>query len=70
MLLKLECFKYATSMDFKMVYYHIILRKYASNLCTIILPRVNYNYKRLPMGVIKSLEIFQEKMYKIFKGFK
>ena len=38
MLLKLEGFQYATSLDLNMGYYHIRLIKNASNLCTIILP--------------------------------
>ena len=39
MLLKLEGFQYATSLNLKMIYYHIQLSYNTSNLCTIILPR-------------------------------
>ena len=52
-----------------MGYYHIRLSKNASNLCTIILPWVKYSYKHLPMGVAKSLDIFQQKMNDLFHGF-
>ena len=38
MLLKLNGFQYATSLDINMVYYHIILTSDATNLCRIILP--------------------------------
>ena len=38
MLFKLEGFQYATSLDLKMVLYHIRLSKNARNLCMIILP--------------------------------
>ena len=38
MLLELEGFQYAMSLDLNMGYYHIRLRTNASNLCTIILP--------------------------------
>ena len=38
MLLKLECFKYDTSLDLNMGYYHIQL---SENLCTTILPQRN-----------------------------
>ena len=38
MLLNLEGFQYATSLDLNMGYYHILLSEQASNLCTIILP--------------------------------
>ena len=68
-LLNLEGFQYATSLDLNMGYYHIRLREQAINLCTIIPPCVKYRYKRLPMGVSNSPDIFQEKMNKIFHGF-
>ena len=37
-LLRLQGFHYATSLDLNMVYYHIQISKNVSNLCTIILP--------------------------------
>ena len=37
MLLKLDNFQYAMSLDLNMEYYNIQLRKNASNLCTMIL---------------------------------
>ena len=37
MLLNLEGFQYATSLDLNLFYYHIRLSNQASNLCTIIL---------------------------------
>ena len=39
--LKLEIFKYTTSLYFKMEYYHIILTNNASTLCVIILMQLN-----------------------------
>ena len=68
-LLKPEGFKYANSLNLNMVYHHIGLRKYASNLFTIIIPWGKYRKKLLPMGVSNSLGIFQEKMNKLFHGF-
>ena len=41
-LLKLESFQYATSLDLNMGYYHIRLGKKSSNSCTIIPPREKY----------------------------
>ena len=52
-----------------MGYYHIRLSEKASNLCMIILPWVKYQYKRLTMGVVNSLDIFQQKMNDLFHGF-
>ena len=49
-----------------MGYYYIRLSKEAINLCTIILPWVEYKYKRPPMGVCNSPYVFQAKMNKIF----
>ena len=69
MLLKLEGFEYATSLDLNMGYYHIRLSKNANNLCTIILPCRKYRYKRLPMGVANSPDIFQKKMNNLYHGF-
>ena len=68
-ILNLEGFQYATSLYLNMGYYHIRISKQASNLCTIILPWGKYRYKRLPMGVSNSPEIFQEKVNKMFRGF-
>ena len=69
MILNLEGFQYTTSLELNMGYYHIRLREQASNLCTIILPWVNYQYKRLPKGISNSLDIFQEKLNEMFHGF-
>ena len=62
MLLKLEGFKYATSLDLNMGYYHIELSPFSKRLCTIVLPWGKYEYQRLPMGLCNSPDIFQEKM--------
>ena len=69
MLLKLEGFQYATSLDLNMGYYHILLSENASNLCKIIIPWGKYRYKRLPMRVANSPDIFQQKMNDLFHGF-
>ena len=65
-LLNLEGFQYVAPLVLNMVYYHIRFIDQASNLCTIILPWGNYKYKRLPMGICKSPEIFHEKMNEMF----
>ena len=70
MLLKLEGFQYATSIDLNMRYYHIQLIKNVSNLCTIIIPWGGYCYKCLLMGIANSPDIFQHKMNDLFHGFK
>ena len=62
MLLKLEGFQYATSLDLNMGYYHIELTPHSKSLCTIVLPWGKYEYQRLPMGLSNSPDIFQEKM--------
>ena len=62
MLLKLEGFQYATSLDLNMGYYHIELSPESKKLCTIVLPWGKYEYQRLPMGLCNSPDIFQEKM--------
>ena len=62
LLLKLEGFTYATSLDLNMGYYHIELSPHTRELCTIVLPWGKYEYQRLPMGLCNSPDIFQEKI--------
>ena len=69
MLLKLDVFQYAMSLDLNLGYYYILLRKNPSNLCTIVLPYGKYWYKCLPMGFVNSPHIFQQKMNNLFHGF-
>ena len=68
MLLNLEGFKYATSLDLNMGYYHLELSPDSRELCTIVLPFGKYEYLRLPMGLCNSPDIFQEKMNELFDG--
>jgi RNase H-like domain found in reverse transcriptase/Reverse transcriptase (RNA-dependent DNA polymerase)/Retroviral aspartyl protease len=68
LLLKLEGFKYATSLDLNMGYYHIELSSNSKELCTIVLPWGKYEYQRLPMGLCNSPDIFQEKMSDLMTG--
>ena len=59
---KIDGFSYATTLDLNMGYYTIRLDPDASRVCTIIFPWGKYSYKRLPMGIAGSPDIFQEKM--------
>lgn len=68
LMLLLEGFMFATSLDLNTGYYHIKLTPNSKNLCTILLPWGKYRYKRLPMGLSNSPDIFQEKMTSIFAG--
>ncbi len=68
LLLKLEGFQYATSLDLNMGYYHIELNPDSKKLCTIVLPFGKYEYQRLPMGLSNSPDIFQEKMSDLMEG--
>jgi hypothetical protein len=62
---KLSGFKYATTIELSMGYYHIQLDLEAQTLCTTILPWGKYQYERLPMGVKTSPDIFST-MYVFF----
>jgi hypothetical protein len=68
LLLKLEGFQYATSLDLNMGYYHIELTPNSKRLCTIVLPWGKYEYQKLPMGLCNSPDIFQEKMSTLMAG--
>jgi hypothetical protein len=47
--------------------YTIRLDPDASKICTIIFPWGKYSYKRLPMGIAGSPDIFQGKMSKLME---
>ena len=68
LLLRLEGFQWATSLDLNMGYYHIELTPYSKRLCTIVLPWGKYEYQRLPMGLCNSPDIFQENMSGLMQG--
>ena len=67
MLLKLEGFTYATSLDLNMGYYHIELHPESKKLCTLVFPWGKYELQKLPMGLANSPDIFQEKMSTLFQ---
>jgi hypothetical protein len=55
---EIEGFSYATALDLNMGYYTIRLDPGASKICTIIFPWGKYSYKKLPMGIAGSPDIF------------
>jgi hypothetical protein len=59
LLQRLTGFRYASAIDLSMGYYHIPLDEYSAKLCTTILPWGKYRYRRLPMGIKNSPDIFQ-----------
>jgi hypothetical protein len=70
LLLKLEGFQYAMTLDLNMGYYHIKLSSFSKHLCTIVTPFGKYEYQHLPMSLCNSPDIFQEHMYEIFSRFR
>ena len=64
-LLKLQGFQFATALDLNMGYYTICLDPDAQKYCTIVLPWGKYRYKRLPMGISRAPNIFQQKMLEL-----
>ena len=66
MLLILEGFEYAISLDLYIGYYHISVSEEASNLCMIILSCGKYQYKHLPIGVRNIPEICRRKRAKCY----
>jgi hypothetical protein len=64
---EIEGFSYATALDLNMGYYTIRLDPDASKICTIIFIWGKYSYKRLPMGIAGSPDIFQEKMLELME---
>jgi hypothetical protein len=64
---ELEGFTFATALDLNMGYYTIRLDPNASRICTIIFPWGKYSYKRLPMGIAGSPDIFQSIMLELME---
>ncbi len=64
---EIEGFSYATALDLNMGYYTITLDPDASKICIIIFPWGKYSYKRLPMGITGSSDIFQGKMLELME---
>jgi hypothetical protein len=65
---EIEGFTFAIALDLNMVYYTIRLDPDASKICTIIFPWEKYFYKRLPMGIAGSPDIFQGKMSELMES--
>jgi hypothetical protein len=61
-LISLNVFSYATSIDLNMGYYAIRLTPNAQKPCTIVFPWGKYSYLKLPMGIVNSPDIFQSKI--------
>ncbi len=65
---ELEGFTFATAQDLNMGNYTIRLDPDASKICTIIFPWGKYLYKRLPIGIAGSPDIFQGKMSELMES--
>jgi len=68
MLLNLEGFQWATSLDLNIGCCHVRLDPASKQLCTIVLPFGKCEYQAIPMGLCNSLDIFQEKMSELMDG--
>jgi hypothetical protein len=55
---EIKGFSYATALDLNMGCYTVRLDPDASKICTIIIPWGKNSYKRLPMGIAGSPDIF------------
>ncbi len=64
---ELEGFTFATALDLNMGYYTIRLNPKASRIYTVIFPLGKYPYKRLPMGIAGSPDIFKSKMSELME---
>ncbi len=56
------------ALDLNMGYYTIRLDPDASRIYTVIFPWGKYSYKRPPMGIADSPDIFQSKMLELMEG--
>jgi dihydroorotate dehydrogenase len=69
MIRSMEGFTSASALDLNMGYYHIKIDHDADadaqKLCTIVFPWGKYKYKRLPIGIKISPDVFQRVMSKL-----
>jgi len=68
MLLNLEGFQWATSLDLNMGHYHVRLDPSSKELCAIELPFGKCEHQAIPMGLCNCPDIFQEKMSELMDG--
>ena len=59
-------YRYVTALDLSMGYYHFRLSDALADLSTFMLPFGLYRYRRLPMGLNVSPDLFQERLSKLF----
>jgi hypothetical protein len=67
-LISLNGFTYAMSIELNMGYCAIRLTPNAQKSCTIVFPWGKYSYLRLPMGIANLLDIFQSKINQLMDG--
>ena len=58
----------ASSLDLNMGHCHIKFCPFSRKLCTIVLPWGKCEHQKLPMGLCKSLDVFQEKMNELLNS--
>ena len=61
-------FDWVTAIDLTSQFYHFLLTKHASRLCTITTPYGLYRYLRLPMGIKNSPSFAQAVMQRLFQN--
>jgi transposase InsO family protein len=59
---RLDGFDYCSALDLSMGFYHVPLSPRTQLLCTTAFPWGKYKYKRLPMGLSLSPDVFQHRM--------
>jgi hypothetical protein len=60
-------YDWVTIIDLTSQFYHFVLTKFASKLCTITTPFGRYEYQRLPMGVKIAPSFAQAVMIRLFR---
>ena len=66
MLLKLQGFTHATSLDLNMGHCHVELHPESKKLCTLAFLWRKHKMQVLPMGLCNGPDVFQEKMCALF----
>ena len=59
---------YVTALNQILSYYTLTMSERSLKYLTIILPWDKYRYKKMPMGLLNSADVFQREMKKLFQG--
>jgi hypothetical protein len=62
---RIDGYDFASTLDLRLAFHHILLSEYASNVFTTVLPWGKYSYTRMLLGYTGAPDVFQHRMDQI-----